>query len=333
MVIIFSITGIAVFILLITLIKSFFIVRQGEVVLIERLGRYVRTLTPGVHIVLPFVERPRSFALTFFIKAREGAEHERRILMTDRVDLRESVHDFPKQRVITKDNVLISISAIMYYQITDPYAAVYSVANLSEAIELLTQTTLRNVIGSLDLDQTLVSRDMINERLRGIVDEASHKWGVSVKRVELQEVAPPRDIQVAMEKQMRAERDRRAIILEAEGAKQARILEAEGVMQADVLKAQGSAEAQLINAQANAQMRLKLAQAESEAIKLLASAMPDGNPVPYMISQQYVKAFFDGIKDNTGKLVVVPYDSNGLVNSVAMVSQMLQNQASTNQKN
>ena len=169
--------------------------------------------------------------------------------------MRESVYDFPKQNVITKDNVTMEISALLYYQITDPKAAMYEVSNLPEAIEKLTQTTLRNVIGAMDLDQTLVSRDYINEKLRLILDEASDKWGVKVNRVELQEVNPPADIRHAMEKQMRAERDRRALILEAEGFKAAAILKAEGVLESDVLQAKGHAQARIITAESEARCK------------------------------------------------------------------------------
>src|SRR3989304_6595164 len=232
---------IAFIFLIIFLMSSVILVRQAEVIIIERLGRFNRILTPGLHIIIPFVERIRQVVWSH-IKEMEGKRYYRYTAVISRIDLRESVYDFPKQNVITRDNVMMEINALLYYQITDPKAVTYEVSNLPEMIEKLTQTTLRNVIGAMDLDQTLISRDEINAKLREILDEATEKWGIKVNRVELQEVMPPADIREAMEKQMRAERDRRAIILESEGKKRAAILEAEGIQQSKVLQAKGEAE-------------------------------------------------------------------------------------------
>ncbi|MFC1842607.1 SPFH domain-containing protein [Candidatus Dependentiae bacterium] len=303
------------------LLKSVYMVRQAEAVIIERLGKYSRTLTPGLHIVIPFLEGTRRVVWTY-VQEVDGKRYYRYTRTVSRLDLRESVYDFPKQNVITKDNVTMEINALLYYQITDPKAAVYEVSNLPQAIEKLTQTTLRNIVGSMDLDETLVSRDMVNERLREILDEATDKWGVKVNRVELQEVNPPADIRQAMEKQMRAERDRRAIILEAEGSKRSAILESEGVKESKVLRAQGEAEAKIERARGEADARLKLAQAESEAINMIQTSVPKGDPLPYMIAMQYIKALPEMMKDKDGKMIVVPYEASSLVGSLASVKKI-----------
>ena len=254
-----------------------------------------------------------------------GADCNAQAFMLSRIDMRESVYDFPKQNVITRDNVTMEISALLYYQITDPKAAIYEVSNLPEAIEKLTQTTLRNVIGAMDLDQTLVSRDYVNEKLRLILDEASDKWGVKVNRVELQEVNPPADIRHAMEKQMRAERDRRALILEAEGFKAAAILKAEGVQESDVLQAKGEAQARIINAEAEANARLKIAQAEAEAIDMVQKAIPNGDPMPYLLGMQYIKTLPEMMKGKNDKMILVPYEASSLVGSLASIKKIFEN--------
>ena len=305
------------------LLRSVYMVKQAEAIIIERLGKYSRTLTPGLHIVIPFLDTPRRVYWTY-VQEVEGKRYYRYSRTLVRIDLRESVYDFPKQNVISKDNVTMEINALLYYQITDPKAAVYEVNNLPQAIEKLTQTTLRNIIGSMDLDETLVSRDNINEKLREILDVATDKWGVKVNRVELQEVNPPADIRQAMEKQMRAERDRRAVILEAEGSKRSAILEAEGVKESKVLRAQGEAEAKIERARGEAEARLKLAQAESEAINMIQSSMPNGDPLPYMIATQYIKALPEMTKDKDGKMIVVPYEASSLVGSLASVKKIFE---------
>ncbi len=309
--------------LLVVLAKSVYLVRQAEAVVIERLGKFDRILTPGLHVVVPFLERPRSVVWSF---VQEIEEHRfyRYLRTLDRLDLRESVYDFPKQNVITKDNVTMEISALLYYQVTDPKAAVYEVSNLPEAIEKLTQTTLRAVIGSLDLDETSVSRDQINEKLREILDEATDKWGVKVNRVELQEVNPPKDIRVAMEKQMRAERDRRAIILEAEGQKRAAILQAEGQQESQILQARGEAESKILQAEGEAQARLKIAQAEAQAIEMIRQVVPQGDPLPYMVAMQYIKALPKMMEGKDDKMIVVPYESSSLVGSLGTVKKLFE---------
>lgn len=313
------------FITLLTFIsKMVYLVRQAEAIIIERLGRYDRTMGPGLHIVIPFLESPRGAVWSHLI-AHDTKRYQRFTQYVTRIDMRESVYDFPKQNVITKDNVTMEISALLYYQITDPKAAIYEVSNLPEAIEKLTQTTLRNVIGAMDLDQTLVSRDFINEKLRVILDEASDKWGVKVNRVELQEVNPPSDIKHAMEKQMRAERDRRALILEAEGFKAAAILKAEGVLESDVLQAKGQAQARLINAESEASARTMIAHAEAQAIDTVKAVMPDGNPMPYLIAQQYMKVLPEMMAGKDDKLILMPYEASSLIGSLASMKKLFEN--------
>lgn len=318
------ILGLGALFLMFFLFKAVYLVKQAEAIIIERFGRYERTLGPGLHMVTPFMDLPRSVAWSFF-KEIDGKRYYRYSRVLERIDLREAVYDFPKQNVITKDNVTMEINALLYYQITDPKAAVYEVSNLPEAIEKLTQTTLRNVIGSMDLDESLVSRDQINARLRMILDEATDKWGVKVNRVELQEVNPPADIRHAMEKQMRAERDRRAVILEAEGAKQSAILHAEGGRESSVLNARGAAEAKVINAEGEAEARLRIAQAEAQAIEVIKKALGDKDPAQYLIALQYIKMLPQMTEGKNDKLIVLPYEASSLMGSLAGIKKLFEN--------
>jgi len=314
--------AIAFIFLVIFILDSVLLVRQAETVIIERLGCYDRVLGSGLHLVVPFIERPRR-ALWTYVHIGPNGRYYRVSRSLWRIDMRESVYDFPKQNVITKDNVTMEINALLYYQITDPKAAIYEVINLPEAIEKLTQTTLRNVIGSLDLDESLVSRDQINEKLRIILDEATDKWGVKVNRVELQEVNPPSDIKIAMEKQMRAERDRRAVILEAEGKKRASILDAEGHQQSKILRAEGDAQARVLNANAEAEARLKLAQAEAQALIKIQDAAKDGDPMAYAIAMQYIKVLPKMMDGKNDKLVVIPYEATSMMGSLSTMKTLL----------
>jgi regulator of protease activity HflC (stomatin/prohibitin superfamily) len=313
--------AIFIFLLLLTFIEMILLVRQAQSIVIERFGKYLKVLGPGLHVMIPFVDRPRKVFWTY-VQLGPNGRYYRFSHTLGRIDMREAVYDFPKQNVITKDNVTMEINALLYYQITDPRAAVYEVANLPEAIEKLTQTTLRNVIGSLDLDESLVSRDQINEKLRVILDVATDKWGVKVNRVELQEVNPPTDIKVAMEKQMRAERDRRAVILEAEGKKRAAILEAEGLQQAAVLCAEGEAQARVINADAEARARLTVAEAEAQALTKIQSSTKSGDPMSYMIAMHYIKVFAHVVEGKDNKLVIVPYESSSMMSSIASIKTL-----------
>jgi len=303
-------------------VKSIYLVQQAEVVIIERFGKYHRILYPGLHIVLPFIDEPRT-SHWVFVQEVDKRRYHRIPRAVTRIDIRETVYDFPKQNVITKDNVTMDISAMLYYQITNPRAAVYEVANLPEAIERLTHSTLRNLIGELDLDETLTSRDKINHRLRSILDEATEKWGVKVNRVELQEVTPPDDIRHAMEKQMRAERERRAVIKEAEGIKAAAILEAEGRQQAQVLAAEGAAQANIIAANAEAQARFTIATAEAKALEAVRAAIPQGDATQYLIALQYVRALSKMTEGKDNKLVIVPYEAVGLAGAMSCIQELM----------
>ena len=297
--------------LIILLSKSIYLVQQAEVIIIERLGKFDRIIGPGLHIVIPFIEQSRRVVWTF-MQSEGGKRYYSVTQIIERIDLREAVYDFPKQNVITKDNVTMEINALLYYQITDPKAAVYEINNMPEAIEKYTQTRLRDIIGSMDLDETLVSRNTINARLTEILDEATDKWGVKVNRVELQEVNPPADIRVAMEKQMRAERERREMILRSEGKKQSAILEAEGIREAAILEADGQA-----------QSRILVADAEAKTITMLKDAA-HGDPLPYLIAMQYVKALPEMVKGKDDKLVVIPYEASSMIGSLATIKQLFE---------
>jgi len=314
---------VAVFV--ITLIaKGVRIVQQAQTMVIERLGKYHKTLSAGVNLILPIVDKPRDIDWHQTVTTARG-QMERRF-RTERIDLRETVYVFPSQQVITKDNVLVEIDALIYFQITDPVRAVYEIANLPDAIEKLTQTTLRNVIGELDLDQTLSSRDHINSKLRAILDEATHKWGGKVNRVELRDINPPRDIRDAMEKQMRAERDRRAVILTAEGDKQSRILQAEGIRQSEINKAEGEKQAAILAAEGTANARLKVAEAEAEAIRMVTEAVTasGANPAQYLIAVRYIEALKDMVTSpQSNKVVYLPYEATGVLSSLGGIKDLL----------
>ena len=308
------------------IIKGVRIVRQSESVVIERLGKYRTTLNAGINIIIPIFDRPRDIAWRVIAQRPDGLKITQ-YKMKDRVDLRETVFDFPKQGVITKDNVVTEINALIYFQIIDPVKAVYEINNLPNAIEKLTQTTLRNVIGELELDQCLTSRDTINMKLRSILDEATNKWGVKVNRVELQDINPPVDIKEAMEKQMRAERTRRAQIIEAEGSKRAAILESEGQKGADINEAEGQKQARILKAEGEAEARLKVADAEAQAIQLIASAV-DGtkaDPAQYLIAVKYIETLEEVLRDGGAgsKTVFMPYEASGLMSSVGGMKELL----------
>ncbi len=300
------------------------IVQQSETMVIERLGKYSRTLTSGINIILPAIDKARAITWRYVKEDYEGRRIVRSQIMT-RIDLRETVYDFPKQNVITKDNVVTEINALLYFQVIDPIKAVYEIANLPEAIEKLTQTTLRNVIGDMDLDQTLTSRDTINSKLRAVLDEASHKWGVKVNRVELQDINPPHDIRDAMEKQMRAERDRRAKILEAEGTKAQLTLEAEGRKSAEINKAEGEKQAQILIAEGQAQARLKVAEAEAAAIEAVTAAIKATNsdPVNYLVAIRYIDTLKDMVSGKGNKVVYLPYEATGVLSSIGGIKELL----------
>ncbi|WP_168581540.1 SPFH domain-containing protein [Gephyromycinifex aptenodytis] len=256
----------------IVVVRSVRIVPQQTSLIIERLGKYSRTLDAGIHVIVPFVDKVRA-----------------------NIDQREQVVSFPPQPVITSDNLVVSIDTVIYYAVTDPKGAVYGIANFIQGIEQLTVTTLRNVIGSLDLEQTLTSRDQINGQLRGVLDEATGKWGIRVSRVELKAIDPPHSVQDSMEKQMRAERDRRAAILTAEGVKQSAILTAEGEKQSQILRAEGSAQASILEAQGQAR-----------AIKQVFEAIHKGKPDQKLLAYQYLQVLPELARGDSNKMWIVP---------------------------
>jgi regulator of protease activity HflC (stomatin/prohibitin superfamily) len=233
------------------------------------------------------------------------------------------VLNFPSQPVITKDNVTIDIDAVLYYRIADPQKATYAVQNLPYALETLTRTTLRNIVGEMELDQTLASRDQINKRMREVIEEASIGWGVDVTRVELQAIEPPRDIQQSMELQMRAERERRAAVTNAEASKRAQILEAEGSRESQTQKAEGEKAAAVLRAQGLAEARLAMAEAEAEAIRRLAAALPDGQAATYLLGLKYLEAL-PRLAEGKGTTLFLPAEASGVLSAVASVQQLLQ---------
>ncbi len=302
--------------------KGVIIVKQAEVVIIERFGKFERVLESGLNLIFPILEAPRPISWKVTQKGLDGQTYSY-IKEKERIDLRETVYDFPRQNVITKDNVSISINALLYFQIVDPKSAVYEIQNLPDAIEKLTQTTLRNLVGQIDLDETLVSRDKINQELRAILDEATNKWGVKVNRVELQDIIPPVDIQTAMEKQMKAERDRRAAILEAEGMKKAAILKAEGEKEAAINKAEGDKQASILRADGIAQARILEADGEKQAIQKIIDALADkGQPDKYLIAMKYLETMQSITSGKDNKVVYMPYEATGILSSVDGIKEM-----------
>ena len=275
-----------------------------------------------MNFIIPVLEAPRGMAKRVTQRGIDGTvySYSKEVSI---IDLRETLFDFPRQNVITKDNVTITINALLYYQIVDAKKAVYAIANLPDAIEKLTQTTLRNLVGQLDLDETLVSRDKINQELRAILDEATNKWGVKVNRVELQDIIPPADIQSSMEKQMKAERDRRAAILEAEGLKKSAILKAEGQKEAAINQAEGEKQAAILRAEGIAQARVIEADAEKEAIQRIINALADkGQPDKYLIAMKYLETLTSITAGENNKVVYMPYEATGILSSVDGIKQM-----------
>ncbi|OHD54582.1 MAG: hypothetical protein A2Y33_03510 [Spirochaetes bacterium GWF1_51_8] len=315
--------AVAAFALLIIIASSIKIIQQGQTMIIERLGKYKKTLKPGMNIVLPLVDKARKISWKYVRESRGQYWYERKEI--DVIDLREVVMDFPRQNVITKDNVTIEINAMLYYQVTDVVKATYEIQNLPDAIEKLTQTTLRNVIGELELDETLISRDVINNKLRIILDEATDKWGVKVNRVELQDINPPQDIKAAMEKQMRAEREKREMMLLAEGEKNAAITRAQGEMEARIKQAEGLRQSNILQAEGEANARLKLAEAESLALKMIAGAVPGNDPTQYLVAIKYVDAYKAIAATNQNRVVFLPFESSALMGALGGIKELLEN--------
>ena len=304
------------------IVKGVIIVEQQQVVIIQTLGKYSRTLSAGFNLIIPFLDAPRPIAKKVTQKAYDGSTISYTTMST-RIDLRESVYDFPRQNVITKDNVSITINALLYFQIVDAHKAVYGIDNLPEAIEKLTQTNLRNLVGQMELQDTLISRDMINDKLRAVLDDATNKWGVKVNRVELQDIIPPADIQAAMDKQMKAEREKRAMIYEAEGQKEAAIRIAEGEREAAIKRAEGEKQSAILTAEGIAKARIVEADAEKQAIQRIIEAFENkGQPDKYLIAMKYLETLGEISNGKDNKIVYMPYEATGILSSVDGIKEM-----------
>ncbi|WP_370039091.1 SPFH domain-containing protein [Nocardioides sp.] len=265
------------------LAKTIRIVPQARAGIVERFGKYSTTLDPGLNVVVPFIDKVRYV-----------------------IDMREQVVSFPPQPVITEDNLVVSIDTVIYFQVTDPVAATYEIANYIQAIEQLTMTTLRNIVGGMDLEETLTSRESINGGLRGVLDEATGKWGVRVNRVEIKGIDPPPSIKDSMEKQMRADRDKRAAILTAEGDRQSAILTAEGNKQSAILNAEGERESSILRAQADREAAILRAQGEGQAIQTVFQAIHDGRPDQSLLAYQYLQMMPQIAQGDANKVWIVP---------------------------
>ena len=313
-----SIFLIVLIVLALVLVKSsLVIIPQSETKIIERLGKYYATLKPGINLIIPFIDRAKS------IVAYENGRYR----TTSSIDLREQVYDFDKQNVITKDNVMTQINALLYFQIMDPFKAVYEINNLPNAIEKLTQTTLRNIIGELELDETLASRDTINKKLSAVLDDATDKWGVKVNRVELQDIIPPTTVLNAMEKQMQAERNKRAQILTSEGEKAAEILASEGEKTAMVNRAEAAKQQAILHAEGEAQARIRKAEAEAKAIELITEAVGKStNPANYLLAQKYIQMMQDLAQGDKTKTVYLPYEATNLLGSIGGIKDLFKEQ-------
>ncbi len=293
--------------------KALVIIPQSETKIVERLGRYHATLNPGINLIIPFIDRAKDIVIL----------SRGRYMYSTIIDLREQVYDFPKQNVITKDNVQTEINALLYFQIVDPFKAAYEISNLPNAIEKLTQTTLRNIIGELELDETLTSRDTINKKLGLVLDEATDKWGVKVNRVELQDITPPESVLTAMEKQMQAERNKRATILTSEGKKAADILQSEGEKTAIINKAEAAKQKAILNAEGEAQARIRKAEAEAKAIELITEAVGKStNPANYLLAQKYIQMLADLAQGPAQKTVYLPYEATNLMGSIGGIKDL-----------
>jgi len=300
--------AILLLLLLIVIASHIKIVRPWQKALVERVGRYHRTLTPGLNLLIPFIENAK------------------------RVDMREQVVDVPPQEVITRDNVVVTVDAVIYHEITDPVKVVYNIRDFRMAVVKLAQTNLRNVIGDLSLDESLTSRERVNTKLRQVLDEATDKWGSKVTRVELQRIEPPRDVTEAMHKQMRAERERRAMVLEAQGIKEATIAKAEGDRQARILKAEGEKQSAILRAEGDAEAiervakaerfkKLTVAEGEAQAVKNVFAAIHEGNPTNDLIAIKYLEAL-QSIAQGKANKVFLPYEISGVMSSIAGIAEL-----------
>lgn len=285
---------------LIILVKTVKIVPQKQVMIIERLGRYHSAATAGLNIIVPFIDSIRAI-----------------------MDLREQITPIEPQSVISRDNVTMQVDAVIYFVIVDPVRATYEVQNLRWGIEQLTLSALRNVIGSLDLDHTLTSRDTINTQIRAALDQSTQPWGVKIIRVELKNINPPDEIKLTMEKQMTAERTRRAVVTTAEGEKAAAILKAEGLKQAKIVSAEGEKQSAILSAEGQAEARLKVAQAEAQALQVVGQALGEaGSPAKYLIAQRYLESIAQ-IGANSDKTVFVPYEASAALGAIGGIRELL----------
>ncbi len=286
---------------LVILAKSIKVVPQKQVKLIERVGKFHKKAEAGLNIILPFVDSVR-----------------------DTIDLREQITQIEPQPVITRDNVTMEVDAVIYYVVADPVRATYEVQNLKWGIEQLTLSGLRNVIGALDLDHTLTSRDTINTQLRAALDAATQQWGVKVMRVELKNIDPPQEIKLTMEKQMTAERARRATVTAAEGEKAAAILRAEGQKQSLIVSAEGAKQSAILAAEGQAEARLRVATAEAQAIEVVATAIgATGNPAQYLIAQRYLESLMQ-IAAGAQKVVFLPFEAAGVMGSIGSMKELFE---------
>jgi regulator of protease activity HflC (stomatin/prohibitin superfamily) len=291
--------------------KTIKIVPQSSVLLIERLGRFHRVAASGLNIIVPFFESPRS---VYWTNVRPGITS---------IDLREQYIDLPPQPVITRDNVTINVDSVVYWMITDPIKAVYEINDLVGSLVQLTITGMRAVMGEMDLDHTLSNRDQINSKLRLILDEATDKWGVKVTRVDVKNINPPEDVRITMEKQMTAERNRRALILTAEGDRQASITRAEGEKQAAITRSEGLKESAILEAEGSAQARLRSAQAEAQAIAQIAQAI--GSPeqtAQYLITARYIDSMRDMTRTQNSKVIFMPMETSSMLSSVGALKEV-----------
>ena len=293
--------------------QAIIIIPQSETKIVERLGKYYATLSPGINVISPFIDRAKTI-----VTMTRG-----RYIYSTSIDLREQVYDFDKQNVITKDNIQMQINALLYFQIVDPFKAVYEINNLPNAIEKLTQTTLRNIIGELELDQTLTSRDTINTKLRAVLDDATNKWGIKVNRVELQDITPPESVLQAMEKQMQAERNKRATILTSEGEKQAAILQSEGEKTSTINRAEATKQQAILYAEGEATARIRKAEAEAIAIQKITEAVGQStNPANYLLAQKYIAMMQELASGNQSKTVYLPYEATNLLGSIGGIKDL-----------
>ena len=309
------ILGIIAFIVMIFALNGLKVVPQSETKVIERLGKFHSVLPAGLNIIWPIIDRPKAV----YVRNQNGRD-----VLTSSIDLREQVYDFPKQNVITKDNVTTEINALLYFQIVEPIKAVYEIDNLPNAIEKLTQTTLRNVIGELELDETLTSRDTINAKLRAVLDDATNKWGVKVNRVELQDITPPASVRQAMEKQMQAERNRRAEILKAEGEKTSAILKSEGEKTSQINNAEAEKAAVLLKAEGEAQAKILQAEAEAQAIAMIAEEIKNTktDPASYLLATKYIQTLEQMVSGKDNKTIYMPYEASNMLASLGGIKDI-----------